>query len=85
MIKVKLVQDSARDGLNISFWRSSGSPGLQNVAFPNGNPMILSTSLHAKVDFCTIPQENGAFPEFGVAKARLLECLETKCDFWSSQ
>ena len=73
MIKVKLVQDSARDGLNISLWRSSGSPGLQNVAFPNGIPTVLRMSLHAKIDFPYHSSENGAFPNLGVAKARLLD------------
>ena len=57
MIKVTFVHDSASDGLNVSLWRSSGSPGLQNVAFPNGIPTVLRTSLHAKIDFCTIPQK----------------------------
>ena len=85
MIKVTFVQDSASDGLNISLWRSSGSPGLQNVAFPNGIPTVLRMSLHAKINFCIIPQKNGALPKFGVAKATLLDFLETKCDFYSFQ
>ena len=73
MIKAMFVQDSASDGLNVWLWRSSGSPGLQNVAFPNGIPTVSRTTLHAKVDFPYHSSENGAFPNFGVAKARLLD------------
>ena len=51
MIKVTFVHDSASDGLNVWLWRSSGSPGLQNVAFPNGIPTVSRTTLHVKIDF----------------------------------
>ena len=73
MIKVTFVHDSASDGLNVWLWRSSGSPGLPNVAFPNGIPTVLRMSLHAKIDFPYHSSENGAFANFGVPKARLLD------------
>ncbi len=81
MIEVTLVQDSASDGLNVWLWRSSGSPGLPNVAFPNGIPTVSRTTLHAKIDFPYLSLENGAFPEFGVAKARLLDFLRPNLNF----